>query len=322
MTADLFRVLRLWLGRSGWLVAGIIVTVLSALAGVALLLMRRELAAGLGRGRMRCRHGLPPRGHGQNPVRMLGGQINRFRPILTEVVEFPSAVYAGCHDLPIPLSKGSVALMLPPEGFPLQIGVLSKGSDEAEPRRLRHFRGMILFWPVSSGQFQNRGDQINEMARRLSQRAPLADTPWPVHDEWRGDAPFVHPGLVTAERCVGQRRPTRADAEKRRPGSAQGIGLMSVAAHHHLCAGTIVRKEQNQRVLEVAHGLELLDDSADFLIHPIHHGCVDRHFVSLETALAAGEFRPRQWPVYLVGSQRFQGIGKVVGRPDFAFYRR
>ena len=35
MTADLFRVLRLWLERSGWLVVGIIVTVISALAGVA-----------------------------------------------------------------------------------------------------------------------------------------------------------------------------------------------------------------------------------------------------------------------------------------------
>ena len=160
------------------------------------------------------------------------------------------------------------------------------------------------------------------MAWRLSQRAPLADTPWPVHDEWRGDAPFVRPSLVTAERCVGQRRPTWADAEKRRPGPAQGIGLMSVTAHHHLGAGTIIRKEQQQRVVEVAHGLELADDPADFLIHPIHHGRVDRHFVGLKTALAAGEVRPRQWPVHLVGSQRFQGIGKVVGRPDFAFHWR
>ena len=211
--------------------------------------------AGLCRGRMRCRHGLPPRGHGQNPVRMLGGQVDRFRPILTEIVELPSAVRAGGHDLPIPLSKGSITLMLPPEGFPLQVGVLSKGPDQAEAGRLRHFGGVILFWPVSSGQFQNRWDQINEMARRLSQRAPLADTSWPVHDERRGDAPFVRPGLVTAERCVGQRRPTWADAEKRRPGSAQGIGLMSVTAHHHLGASAIVRKEQEQRVVEVAHGL-------------------------------------------------------------------
>ncbi|NBQ74284.1 MAG: thiol reductant ABC exporter subunit CydC, partial [Acetobacteraceae bacterium] len=45
MTADLFRVLRLWLGRSGWLVAGIIVTVLSALAGVALLAFAGKLVA-------------------------------------------------------------------------------------------------------------------------------------------------------------------------------------------------------------------------------------------------------------------------------------
>ena len=283
---------------------------------------RGSVGAGLCRGRMRRRHGLPSRGHGQNLFRMFGGQIDRFRPILTEVVEFPSVVRAGGHDLPIPLSKGSITLMLPPEGFPLQIGVLSKGPDQAEAGRLRHFGGVILFWPVSSGQFQNRGDQINEMAWRLSQRAPLADAPWPVHDEWRGDAPFVHPGLVTAERCVGQRGPTRADAEKRRPGSAQGIGLMSVAAHHHLRASAIIRKEQQQRVVEVAHGLELADDPADFLIHPIHHGCVDRHFVGLKTALAAGEVRPRHWPVHLVGSQRFQGIGKVVGRPDFAFHRR
>ncbi|MFM7414616.1 MAG: thiol reductant ABC exporter subunit CydC, partial [Alphaproteobacteria bacterium] len=45
MTADLFRVLRLWLERSGWLVAGIIVTVISALAGVALLAFAGKLVA-------------------------------------------------------------------------------------------------------------------------------------------------------------------------------------------------------------------------------------------------------------------------------------
>ena len=258
--------------------------------------------AGLRRGRMRCRHGLPPRGHGQNLFRMFGGQIDGFSPIRTKVVEFPSAVYAGCHDLPFTLSKGSVALMVPPEGFSLQIGILIKAPDEAETRRLRHFRGMVLFWPVPSGQFQNRGDQIDEMARRLSQRAVVGDALRPMGDEWSGNAPFMHPGLVTAERRVRQRGPTWADAEKRSTGSAQGVGMMSVAAHHHLCAGTIVRKEQNQRVLEVAHGLELADDPADFLIHSIHHGRMDRHFVGLKTALAAGQFPPRQWPVYLVGA--------------------
>jgi ATP-binding cassette subfamily C protein CydC len=45
MTADLFRVLRLWLERSGWLVVGIIVTVISALAGVALLAFAGKLVA-------------------------------------------------------------------------------------------------------------------------------------------------------------------------------------------------------------------------------------------------------------------------------------
>ena len=45
MTADLFRVLRLWLERSSWLVAGIIVTVISALAGVALLAFAGKLVA-------------------------------------------------------------------------------------------------------------------------------------------------------------------------------------------------------------------------------------------------------------------------------------
>ena len=45
MTADLFRVLRLWLERSGWLVMGIIETVISALAGVALLAFAGKLVA-------------------------------------------------------------------------------------------------------------------------------------------------------------------------------------------------------------------------------------------------------------------------------------
>ena len=210
-------------------------------AGVFPLAKQRGCAAaGLRRGHMRCRHGLPPRGHGLKTFRMPRGQIDRFRPILNKVVEFPWAIRAGGHDLPVSLTKGPVALMLPPKGFPLQIGVVSKGSHKAEPGWLGHFRGMILFWPVSSGQFQNRGDQIDEMARRLSQRALLGYALRPMGDEWRGDTPLMYPGLVTAEWRVCQRRPTGANAEKRRSGSANGIGLMSVTTHHHLGAGAIV----------------------------------------------------------------------------------
>ena len=45
MTADLLRVLRLWMGRSAWLVIGVVITVLSALAGLALLAFAGKLVA-------------------------------------------------------------------------------------------------------------------------------------------------------------------------------------------------------------------------------------------------------------------------------------
>ena len=243
---------------------------------------------GLRGGRVLFGQGIPSRGHGPNPFGMGGRQVDGFRPILSQVVEFPCAAGAGRHDFPVAFPQGSIAFMLPPEGFPLQIGVLGEGGHQAQTGRLGHFRGMILFGPVASGQLKNRGDQIDEMARGLSQGAALSDALRPVSDEGGGDSAFVHPGLVTTERRVRQRRPSRSDAQEGGSGAAQGIRVVTVAPHHDLGAGAVVREEDQQCVFKMAHGLELAADPADLLIHPVHHGGVDRHLVGLELALARG----------------------------------
>jgi len=96
---------------------------------------------------------------------------------------------------------------------------------------------------------------------------------------------------------------------------------MTVAAHHHLGTRAVVGREEDQRVFNGAHRLELRDHAADLLIHAVHHRGVDRHLRGLKLALSAGQLAPRHGAVYLVGPELRDVLGKRIRRPHFALHR-
>ena len=97
---------------------------------------------------------------------------------------------------------------------------------------------------------------------------------------------------------------------------------MTAVAHHDLGTGAVVRGEEDERVPESAHGLELLDNAADLTIHSIHHRRVDRHLRRLEPPLLLRQLAPRQRAVDLAGPQLLEGLGKVIRRADLGLKLR
>ncbi len=94
---------------------------------------------------------------------------------------------------------------------------------------------------------------------------------------------------------------------------------MPSVAHHDLGACAVVGGEKNQRIIEGVHRLELPDDPADFLVHSVDHGCVDRHLRCLKPALLRGELCPRQWSVDLSCAEFLDRLGKRVWRTNLLF---
>ena len=67
----------------------------------------------------------------------------------------------------------------------------------------------------AADEFQNRGHQIDHMARVVTQFARAAMPCGPMHDQRRGDASFVHEDLGPPQRRVGQIGPRRLQAQVR-----------------------------------------------------------------------------------------------------------
>ena len=93
---------------------------------------------------------------------------------------------------------------------------------------------------------------------------------------------------------------------------------MAVTPNHHLRARTIVGEEQNQGVFRCTHGMELLQDSSYFLVHPVHHRGVNRHLIRLEASLCRIEFFPGNGAVHFIRPQLFQGIRERIRRTDLS----
>src|SRR5262249_693905 len=124
--------------------------------------------------------------------------------------------------------------MKPPQEISRDRAVLRKQWYETLARRRRHELALPLVEPLAAGHIQDRRNQIYDMPWRVSQFPAYRDALWPLHDQRGRDAAFVDPGLVPAERRVGQARPARPDAQERRPSAALGVGVVAIPADHDL----------------------------------------------------------------------------------------
>ena len=99
---------------------------------------------------------------------------------------------------------------------------------------------------------------------------------------------------------------------------APGCGIVPVVADHDLRAGAVVGEEQDQRIVEGAHGAKLPEHAADLAVHAINHRGVDRHFDRLELALLVGQVAPGDGTVHFARPELLQRIGEMIRRADFA----
>ena len=159
-------------------------------------------------------------------------------------------------------------------------------------------------------------------ACRRSRRA--ADALRPVDDQRRGDAAFVDPRLVPAERRVAQARPARPEAEERRRRCRTRHGrVVAVAADHDLGARAVVGQEEDSVLSSGCIASELVEHAADLAVHAVDHRRVDGHLVAwkrLWLAVSVG-------PTAAGGSLRWArasciASGKRVRRADVALDRR
>ena len=100
--------------------------------------------------------------------------------------------------------------------------------------------------------------------------------------------------------------------------------IVHVAADDLLGAGAVVRDEENQRVLEGAHRLDLVEHAADLPVHAVDHRGVDRHLGRLESLLLLGQVRPGHGPVHLARTDLLAQLllGEVPARNRIRLQRR
>jgi len=59
--------------------------------------------------------GFPCRGELLRPRRLGAGQVARFGPVIGEIVEFPRGLRSFCHEFPVAVADGAIALVFPHE---------------------------------------------------------------------------------------------------------------------------------------------------------------------------------------------------------------
>ena len=93
---------------------------------------------------------------------------------------------------------------------------------------------------------------------------------------------------------------------------------MPLAADHDLGRGPVVAGEEDQRVVETLHRLELVEDPADLLVHRLDHCGMDRHLRRLELLLLGREPLPFERAIDLARSDRVKRIGEGIRRAEVA----
>src|SRR6478752_3257249 len=88
-------------------------------------------------------------------------------------------------------------------------------------------------WPCAAREFEDRGREVDDVADRVTQFARPGNTGGPASNQRRGNAAFVDPNLMTAERRVGRVRPARSQAEEGCGGTLRRREIVAIAAHRN-----------------------------------------------------------------------------------------
>jgi len=97
---------------------------------------------------------------------------------------------------------------------------------------------------------------------------------------------------MQAEGRIGRARPAGPNRKKGPGGAWWQAAVVSVAADDLLRARAIIGKKEDDRVVKHTHFFQLVHDAANFGVHAMDHGCVQRHLDGLELSLLLGQLPP------------------------------
>ena len=251
----------------------------------------------------------PFRGQFLHAIGLRGSEVVHLRAVGLHVVEFPRAVGAFRHEFPFAVADGAVALVFPEQRLRTAQRFAFKDRPQAD--------AFQCGGAAASRQVRARRSDVNQVAGRVDELVAQrrSDARRPVRDERCGDAAFVDPVLVFAERRVRDVGPAAAvgDESVRRAGHDAGAGahgpavarlhrrhdlrLEIVGAERLVVRGldllgvglptdrfgarAVVLEEENERVVELPLPFQLCHDTGDALVHAVHHCRIDLHATRL-----------------------------------------
>ena len=136
----------------------------------------------------------------------LSRQVRLFCSIFGQVIQFPW-ISLRSNQFPVAYANSAVAFMEPPEEFSINRFIVHDRGKQAASRKRRNLLGRIytaiLFNAVcESGDIQNCGDEINQVARCVPQLVGLRNSAGPMHDQRSTDTSFMNPGLMSSKRSI------------------------------------------------------------------------------------------------------------------------
>src|SRR6185369_12392422 len=109
------------------------------------------------------------------------------------------------------------------------------------------------------------------MARIMAKLALGFNAARPMNDERCRDTAFVDKHFGSAKRAISKVGPSAFHTKKGFSRTRRRVRVVPIAAYKTLGARAIVTEEKDQRVVQCIHRFELVQDTSDFLVHPVDH---------------------------------------------------
>ena len=233
--------------------------------------------------------------HLADAVGVAGREVVQFGAVFVHVVQLPCHVVLG-DELPLADTHGTVAFVLPEYGLLAGPLPASHYGQEAFAFDWGNLSAIELGGVCRARGVDAGGGDVGNVHRAVIDAA-LLDAVGPVDDEGRGYAAFLYPALEQAEGRVADIRPGEIVAHegvvgaRAQSGDVAGCGGPAVHGGRRVYAGngyvvilleqlgaaTVVRQEQEERVVVLAKLAQPVHDTAYALINAVNLRGVHRH---------------------------------------------
>ena len=211
----------------------------------------------------------------------------QFRGVRLQVVKFPLAARVNRYQLPFPGANCAVSFVFPAERITLERLPIERGHKTAAFHG-RYGTAVVHGRVLHAGQFNKRRHQVDNVPRLAFERAAAGYAGRPMRDKRRGDPALVGIVLVEPEgrvagicpaRPVTVIRPRLAHSFKFRAlvqdvlRTALGVEAPRVPFR----TGAVVGEEDDERVIQLSIGAQVIEQTADVAVHDVHHGGENGH---------------------------------------------